>query len=211
MNNFRNPMTPFASLRSSGHRVLAKKEAETSTLKDIDLLTKELAEHEARLAQFKGGIKRIMKKTAVLSAFKSYTPAEAATAIQTRVRGRAAKRLVQKKMDDAISQDPQKALMKKTKAYAEARNIAVRLQNLRRQMQMIGIVDDAVAANRAPTKRYTALTSQRPMAYSGQFAGVAPMGGMPMAGVPPGAMMPMGGMPRGGPPPRVMPHKHGEL
>lgn len=66
---------------------------------EVARLNEELAVHQARLDAFKGGIKAVMKKTAIVNAFKSFaTPDEAAVAIQSRVRGRAAKREVQDKI-----------------------------------------------------------------------------------------------------------------
>lgn len=58
-------------------------------------LNAELEVHQARLDAFKGGIKSVMTKTKVMNAFM--TPDSAAIAIQSRVRGRAAKRMVMEK------------------------------------------------------------------------------------------------------------------
>lgn len=63
--------------------------------KAIASLNAELDVHQARLDAFKGGIKSVMTKTKVMNAFMS--PDSAAIAIQSRVRGRAAKRMVMEK------------------------------------------------------------------------------------------------------------------
>ena len=64
--------------------------------KELDELNADLAVHQARLDAFKSSIKTVMKKTAVVNAFKTFqTPDQAAIAIQARVRGRVERREVQ--------------------------------------------------------------------------------------------------------------------
>jgi len=68
----------------------------TALHKEIKLLQQEMKQHQTRLDMLKGGIKTQMKALSVLRAFGG-DPDSAAAAIQARVRGRAAQRLVMQK------------------------------------------------------------------------------------------------------------------
>lgn len=140
--------TETATAKRLEDKLAIKAPAAVATKEELESLTAKLAEHQARLDKFKGGIKGVMqdvKKNMVINAFKAAkTPDDAAIAIQARVRGRAAMREVSAKREAAIASNPQRSLLQRTAAYIQEREISGRLQALREQVRMYEVVEDAM-------------------------------------------------------------------
>lgn len=112
-----------------------KKPLVSKTQDGLNALTTELAEKQARLDALSGGIKTVMKKAAIINAFKSFaTPDEAAVAIQSRVRGRKAQGAVQEKLK---AQKKREALIARTAAYVQDKELNRRLFELKNQLRVL--------------------------------------------------------------------------
>lgn len=87
-----------AAARRLEEKIALRQPTITEIEKDIVELTKKLEQSQKRLDALQGGLKAAMQKSKVVNAFKStLTPDEAATAIQSRMRVKAAQKAVKEK------------------------------------------------------------------------------------------------------------------
>lgn len=140
-----------ATQKRLAEKMEIKGPAVAKTQEELASLTQSLSEHQARLDKFAGGIKEMMKQAKVVNVFKSLlTPDEAAVAIQSRVRGRTAKREVLAKKQAAEDNNPRKALLARTAAFIQEREINRRMQLLREGVQVLGVAEALSAFRSGP-------------------------------------------------------------